>query len=126
MYTDEYVDAVYNPQPNLAATLPVRAAGGVGLLASPPGSDAFLVSAPLLARPAPATIQPYHEAHPAPPAPPDGTASAPPPAGQSGTSAGASFVTGLRVLLVILLFLAVLAFPIWLVFFKRWGGDPNS
>jgi hypothetical protein len=73
MYTDSYVDSVYNPQPA-------------------PGARPVPV-------PSPAPV-PYHA-----------------PAGW--------FWQGVRVLLYALLVIGVLAFLIWLVFIKRWGGTPG-
>jgi hypothetical protein len=79
MYTDSYVDSVYNPQPPAGAQpAPVPSAVPV---------------------PAPYPV-PRH-------------------------TPAAYFWHGVRVLLYGLLVIGVLAFLIWLVFIKRWGGTPG-
>lgn len=83
MYTDEYVNAIFNPQPNKA-----------GAPQAPPPTEPPVVYVPSV-----------------------------PPRRAPGMSAGQFFWAGVRFFIAALLLLAALAFLIWVVFIKRWGGS---
>lgn len=83
MYSDEYIDAIFNPQPT-----------GTGTTALPPPTE-----------------------------PPVPYVPAPPISRGPSMSAGQFFWAGVRFLFASLLILAALAFLIWVVFIKRWGGS---
>ncbi len=110
MYNDNYVDAVYNPTPNTSTASTGSSPGGSdsstsGSTTSIPHSGPSSTS-----QQGPYRIPDYRYA---PYTPVD-------PNARSSSAGGTEF---LHTMFTLVMFGLILAAIIWLVFFKRWGGD---